>query len=118
MQFKLIMAIVTDDRSERVVHAARAAGATGVTIISGARGEGLVPHKTFLGLDLLGPCDAVVIVAELQLSAAIMEAIASAGELDTAAGAGIAFQIPIEATAGLQSQIKALQEVERAKDRR
>jgi len=108
MEFKLIMAIVTDDRSERVVQAARNAGATGVTIISGARGEGLVPHKTFLGLDLLGPCDAVVIVAEQHASAAIMEAIAASGEFDTSPGAGIAIQLPIEATAGLQSQIKAL----------
>lgn len=110
MQFKLILALVTDDRSARVVEAARGAGATGVTIITGARGEGLTPHKTFLGLDLLGPCDAVVIVAEQHLAASILNAIATAGEFDTVAGAGIAIQLPIEATAGLATQIKALQE--------
>lgn len=111
MEFKLIMAIVADDRSDRIVQAARDAGATGATIISGARGEGHMPHKTFLGLDLLGPCDAVVIVAEQHSAAAIMNAIAMAGELDTAPGGGIAVQLPIEATAGLQSQIEALQSI-------
>lgn len=116
MQFKLILALVTDDRSARIVEAARGAGATGVTIISGARGEGLTPHKTFFGLDLLGPCDVVAIVAEQHLSPAILDAIAAAGELDTVPGAGIAIQLPIEATAGLATQIEALQAMVREKE--
>jgi hypothetical protein len=52
MQFKLIIALVADDRVEAVLRAARDAGATGSTVITSARGEGLKPVKTFLGLDL------------------------------------------------------------------
>ena len=41
MHFKLIIAFVEDTRSDKVMDAARIAGATGATIISNARGEGL-----------------------------------------------------------------------------
>ncbi|MBL6935657.1 MAG: P-II family nitrogen regulator, partial [Alphaproteobacteria bacterium] len=46
MKFKLIMALVSDDKTEEVLQAARDAGATGATMISSARGEGLEPPKT------------------------------------------------------------------------
>ena len=42
MHFKLIVATVSQERTVQVVDAARAAGATGATVIAQARGEGLV----------------------------------------------------------------------------
>ena len=55
MKLKLIVALVSDDKTDTVVDAARASGATGATIITGVRGEGLKPQKTFFGLDLAAP---------------------------------------------------------------
>ena len=54
MKLKLIVALVSDDKTDVVVDAARAGGATGATIITSVRGEGLQPGKTFFGLRLEG----------------------------------------------------------------
>ena len=50
MRFKLIIALVQDETTDKVMDAAREAGATGATIIHNARGEGLKVTKTFFGL--------------------------------------------------------------------
>ena len=50
MKFKLIMALVRDENSNAILEAARDAGATGATVITSARGEGLQPEKPFSGL--------------------------------------------------------------------
>ena len=47
MHFKLIIALVEDDKTDDVMKAARQAGATGATVINHARGEGLKQSKTF-----------------------------------------------------------------------
>ena len=52
MHFKLIVAFVDDRDTQKVMEAAREAGATGITVVSSARGEGIKPAKTFLGLSL------------------------------------------------------------------
>ncbi|MGD8619253.1 MAG: P-II family nitrogen regulator, partial [Gammaproteobacteria bacterium] len=41
MHFKLIIALVKDNKTDQVITAAREAGATGTTVINNARGEGL-----------------------------------------------------------------------------
>ena len=41
MHFKLILAFVEDSETKNVLEAARRAGATGSTVISQARGEGI-----------------------------------------------------------------------------
>ena len=51
MHFKLIVAFVEDSKTDAIMGAAREAGATGCTVISNARGEGLKESKTFFGLD-------------------------------------------------------------------
>lgn len=48
MHFKLIIAFVEDSITDSVMQSARDAGATGATIISHARGEGINKSKTFL----------------------------------------------------------------------
>jgi len=50
MHFKLIIAFVEDSKTDKVMDAAREAGATGATVIGNARGEGMVKSKTFLEL--------------------------------------------------------------------
>jgi hypothetical protein len=108
MRFKLIVALVDDRRAEAVVAAARRAGATGATVITSVRGEGLAPSKTFLGLDLAGRGDVVLLVVEEHLSTRILEAIAAAGRFEQEPGSGIAIQLGIEDAVGLGEQIRAL----------
>ena len=48
MHFKLIIAFVDDAKTDVVMQAAREEGATGATVISNARGEGLAQKKHFL----------------------------------------------------------------------
>ena len=108
MQFKLILALVQDDKVDQILIAAREAGATGSTVITNARGEGLVPQKTFFGLDLNAQRDMVLFVVEQHLSRSILEKIAEAGQFDEKPGTGIAFQVAIEDAIGLSSQIREI----------
>ncbi|MEO1243395.1 MAG: P-II family nitrogen regulator [Pseudomonadota bacterium] len=106
MKFKLIIALVTDEITEKVLEAGRASGATGCTIITAARGEGLNPPKTFLGLTLEGQRDVLLFLVEEHLSRQILEAISREGRFDEDNGAGVAFQIDIEDAVGLSGQIE------------
>lgn len=108
MRFKLILALVEEDRVETVMKAAREAGATGMTVISSARGEGMVPKKTFLGLNLTVSHDIVLFIVEETLCAEILEQIAATGEFETKPGSGLAIQIAVEDAVGLSAQIREL----------
>jgi len=105
MKFKLIMAMVDNHQTETVLATARAEGATGATVITSARGEGLKPAKTFLGLELAGQRDVVLLLVEEHLGRVILERVAEACEFDETPGTGIALQIDIEDAVGLASQI-------------
>jgi len=109
LKFKLIVTLVTDEKTETVIETARESGATGSTVITSARGEGLVPKKTFLGLDLAGHRDVVLLLVEEHLSRHILEEIARVGEFDKEPGSGVAFQIDIEDAVGLRSQIETIE---------
>ncbi len=108
MKFKLIVAMVQDGKTDAVTEAARASGATGCTVITDARGEGLRPSSTFLGLTLEGLRDVVLLLVEEHRSRAVLEAIGEAGKFDREHGAGVAFQIDIEDTIGLHAQIEEI----------
>jgi nitrogen regulatory protein PII len=108
MKFKLIVALVNDNETELVLKAARDGGATGSTVITSARGEGLKPIKTFLGLDLESQRDVILLLVEGHLSRSILEQIAEVGHFDDTPGTGIAFQIDIEDAVGLGSQIQTI----------
>ncbi len=109
MNLKLIIALVSDDKVEAVVDAARQAGATGATQVTSVRGEGLKPEKTFLGLDLSARRELLLfLVAETRVRE-ILETIAEAGSFDDEPGAGIAFQVAIEDAVGLKTQTPTLQ---------
>ncbi len=108
MKFKLIMALVDDDRTEAILKAAREAGSTGATVVTSVRGEGIEPEKTFLGLDLSGQRDLLMFLVAEQISRTVLEEISTAGEFDKQHGAGIAFQMAIEDAVGMGSQLETI----------
>ena len=111
MHFKLIIALVEDDKANKVLDAAREAGATGATVINQARGEGVQQAKTFFGLSLETQRDVLLFLVEEHLSRDILETIAEVGEFDSQAGAGIAFQVDVEDAVGVSHQIRKLSDV-------
>ena len=108
MNLKLIVAFVEEVRTDDVLDAARAAGATGATVITQVRGEGLKPGKTFFGLELAAQRDMLLFLVVEPKAREILETIARVGELDSEPGAGIAFQLAIEDAVGLRTQEQAL----------
>ena len=111
MHFKLLLAFVEDKLTDKVVDAAREAGATGATVINHARGEGLLQNKTFLGLSLETQRDVVLFLVEQHLSRGILEKICAIGEFETSPGSGIAIQIDVEDAVGVSHQIEKLEAV-------
>jgi len=108
MHFKMIIAFVENSETEEVMNAARDAGATGTTVISNARGEGVERSKTFLGLTLETQRDVLLMLVEEHLSRRILEEINRVGRFDDKPGSGIAFQIDVEDAGGVSHQISTL----------
>jgi nitrogen regulatory protein PII len=104
MQFKLIMAFVKPNITDAVVDAMKEAGATGATIIP-ARGTGVREAKTFFGLSIEDQTDIIVFLVEEHVVENLMKVIRLAGKFDEP-GTGIAFVLPVEHVAGLESQMK------------
>jgi nitrogen regulatory protein PII len=111
MHFKLIIALVEDQKTNDIMKAARAAGATGATVLNQVRGEGVKAAKTFFGLELETQRDMLMFIVEEHLSRHILEHIAAIGRFDDGPGAGIAFQIDVEDIVGVSLQINKLREV-------
>lgn len=111
MHFKLIIALVEDDKTDAVLEAAREGGATGATVINHARGEGLKKSKTFFGMALETQRDMLLFLVEEHLSRKILEKIAKVADFENKHGAGIAFQIDVEDAVGVAQQVRSLTEV-------
>jgi nitrogen regulatory protein PII len=111
MHFKLIIALIEDDKTNAVLDAARDAGATGATVINQARGEGIETSKTFFGLELETQRDVLMFLVEEHRSRKILETIADVGKFEKRPGAGIAFQIDVDDAVGVTSQIRKLSDV-------
>ncbi len=110
MHFKLIVVMAEDEKTDDILNAAREKGATGATILNQARGEGVTPTKTFLGLSVNAQVDVIIMLVEEHLSRRILEAVAAVGEFDETSGTGIACQIDVEDAIGVQHQISELTE--------
>lgn len=110
MKFKVIVALVDDGSSEQIIDVARREGATGCTVVTSARGEGLTPPKSFFGLELEAQRDVLLFLVEEHLSRHILEAIAEAGHFDDRVGAGIAFQLDVEDAVGLGTQLPVIKD--------
>ena len=111
MHFKLIIALVEDNKTEPVIEAARQAGATGSTVINHARGEGVETSTTFFGLSLETQRDMILLLVEEHICRSIMEKVAEVGDFDSGTGTGIAFQIDVEDAVGVAHQVEKLSHV-------
>ena len=107
MRFKLLVALVDDHLTEAVTEAARDAGATGCTVLSNARGEGLKKKKTFLGLTLETQRDMVLLLVEEHRARHILETVGDVGRFDSSPGTGIAFQVDVEDAVGVAHQVES-----------
>ncbi len=110
MHFKLIIALTEDSITDKIVDAARTRGATGSTVISSARGEGLEAAKSFLGLNLATQRDVILLLVEEHMSREILETIEQAGAFEDNPGSGIAFSIDVEDAVGVSHQVLQLSE--------
>ncbi|MDH3589792.1 MAG: P-II family nitrogen regulator [Gammaproteobacteria bacterium] len=112
MHFKLLVVFVDDEHTEAVIDAARETGATGVTVVTNARGEGLTPNRTFFGLSLETQRDVLLLLVEERRSRHILEKICEVGQFEAAPGKGIAIQIDVEDAVGITHQMQSLAEHE------
>ncbi len=103
MNFKVIVAALKPDVTDRVVEAAKACGISGATIVPG-RGTGMHDAKTFLGLTLEMQTDVVIFLAEEDLIQPVMTAIRTAGRLDEH-GTGVVFVLGVDEVAGIKEEI-------------
>jgi nitrogen regulatory protein PII len=108
MHFKLIIALVEDAKTDVIMDAARAAGATGATVLNQVRGEGIKVARTFFGLNLESQRDMLMFLVEEHMSRNVLESIASIGDFENDPGAGIAFQIDVEDAVGVSRQVTEL----------
>ena len=108
MRFKLLVAFVDDHMTKAVTEAAREAGATGCTVVTNARGQGLEKKKTFLGLTLETQRDMVLMLVEEHRARHILETVGHTGEFDETPGTGIAFQIDVEDAVGVAHQVASI----------
>jgi nitrogen regulatory protein P-II 1 len=112
MRFKLILSSVKPDITDEIVDAAKAAGATGATIIS-ARGTGIREAKSFFGLSLEAQTDIIMFLIEEHCVEEILGVIQETGKFHKP-GTGIAFVLPVEHVVGLESQMERFKEEVRA----
>lgn len=110
MQFKLLLVVCEDSKTDDVIEAAREAGATGCTVVNHARGEGKEAPKSFLGLSLTTQRDVVLLLVEKHMSREILEHIGRVGQFDEVPGTGVAVQIDVEDAIGVLSQAEQLVE--------
>ncbi len=104
MKFKLILAFVKPNISDKVVDAMKEAGVTGATIIP-ARGTGIHEAKSFFGLTIENQTEIILFLVEEHAAEKFLKIISKAGEFNLP-GTGIAFVMPVEHIAGLESQMK------------
>ena len=102
MADKCIIAMVKPALADKVVDAAKAAGATGATVIDAA-GTGAREAKTFFGLSLDIRTEVVLLLVKDDIVSPVLEAIRVAGHFHEP-GTGIAFVLAVESGIGFESQ--------------
>jgi len=105
MKFKLIVALVNPDLTEKVVKVAKKAGATGDVIIQG-KGNG-IEESNFLGLSIQDKTNIILFVVEEHHVDAILTSVSKECQIEEP-GNGILMVLSIEKVAGLARQIKKI----------
>jgi nitrogen regulatory protein PII len=98
--YELIISIVNRGHSELVMEAAKAAGATGGTLLH-ASGLGGKEAEKFLGITIQPEKDVILILTPQEKKAGIMGKIVHEAGMHTA-GKGICFSLPVNAALGLE----------------
>ncbi len=99
---ELIIVILNEGYSDHVMDLARAAGASGGTVLH-AKGTGGRRAEKFFGVSLADEKDMIYIVARSEEKAAIMQAVSDGAGPGTRPGA-ICFSLPVSAIAGLRER--------------
>ena len=99
-KYEVIVAIVNEGHSDKVMDAAREAGARGGTITH-ARGSGTKDIEKKYGIVITPQKDMVYILVNEKIRDAVMRAINSAVGIDTP-GQGIVFSLPVDNISGLK----------------
>ncbi len=99
MKFSAIVVIAPEELEQQAIASAKAAGATGITLLSG-RGLGSVPKKTFFGLTFEGSQIILLMVVAKHLELPILESM-QALLVQEQNSRGIAFTLPIEHLVGV-----------------
>lgn len=107
--YHLIVTIVNRGYFEQVMDAAKAAGATGGTLVH-ARGLGSKEAIKYLGITIQPEKDLVLILAPQEKRHAIMESITHEVGLNTA-GNGICFSLPVNYALGMEAGINNINEL-------
>jgi nitrogen regulatory protein PII len=107
--YDLIISIVNSSYFEQVMEAAKAAGATGGTLVH-ARALGSKEASKYLGITIQPEKDLVLILAPHEARHAIMESIVREVGLNTP-GKGICFSLPVNHAVGMQAGIQNIDEL-------
>lgn len=99
-KYELIIVVVNEGHADRVMDAAREAGARGGTITS-ARGSGNIDIEKKYGLVITPQKEMVYIIVNLKERDKIMAAINKMVGIDTP-GQGIIFSLPVDNISGIQ----------------
>lgn len=104
MEHKLIVTIIKRGWAERVVTAARKAGARGGTILHG-RGVGIHEQKMLLGIPIEPEKEIVLTIIPQDKVDAVLEAVMEAGQLNKP-GTGIGFVLDVEKVVGIVGMLE------------
>ena len=99
---ELIIVVLNEGYYDMVMEAARPAGASGGTVMSG-KGTGAQQAEKFLGISLANEKDVLLIVASAEKKNAIMQAIMEHAGAQTPAAA-LCFSLPVTQVVGLRSE--------------
>lgn len=103
LNIKCIVSIVERGKADKIVEAAKEAGASGATIFYG-RGTGESEVKKFLNVNIEASKEIILILSEKEQLREIMTAMVIAGKLKEA-GMGIIFTMPIDNLIGLHHRL-------------
>lgn len=96
-RYELIVIVANEGRTDQVMNAARAAGATGGTVLHG-KGTGS-QNKKFYNVSIAAEKEVILMVAPSDRKAAIMQSVLHHAGPDSEAGA-ILFSLPVSEVAG------------------
>jgi nitrogen regulatory protein PII len=95
----LIIAVVNQGYSDELMNTARAAGATGGTVIN-ARGQAHEGAVKFFGVSVQDEKEVIIILTAREQKVPIMRAVSEAHGLNSPA-AGLVFSLPVDNVLGL-----------------